>query len=1542
MKPLGLLLGGGKKVAKAGRGAVCVAGEVLVLGPLGPLITRLARKAARTGISGARALGSRDMRKGGLAKMPVNVAKAGTGWLVGTAQSHAVLIALAVAWRINAWCRQRQRISMAGSVQLLRRLNPQAIGEVMNAAKNSKGMFNQGSNYGWLQQTNAESMEWINQILEDFWPFIDRMLGTVIADILEPLMNHDLPPGISSLQFDAFTLGSVPFVVESIKVLEEGEDEVKLHVNFKWEGDPNIIFAIRGMAIYGNLAPVKVQLVNLEVSGNLQIRLKPVLNELPLFGGVSIMLMEEPDVRYDVVLKATPGMPNMKLESVSGLNKLILNIVDDILRDIIVFPYHIFIPIAEGYTGEEDEKRGNIESMADAIATPRGIDANPAFGSAKDAAPVSEESRAMYKKAAFRGNTQSMKNLDIDIGELSPSTARNKAATQQKKQMTFGQQLMTKALKDFSAPDEVLAPEISNLPHPDDVDPADKKLLKAAKAAEKKRRELEEKKKARAEARKQAMAMISMMHKMVAIGHLEVQLVEGKGLPKADTFGLSDPYAFLGLVTGRKNSANLTRIGVKSKVVKNTLEPVWKETFTFEVHSLELQTLCVQIFDEDLGPVSDDLLGECIIPLKDAERGPLDKWVKLQNNGKLGLKGGPGGEVHLRIKWKPNQQHFNNEATRRFNAKDIKTSTRNLDPDTPGGSARDSTRDIFRAQLAGASRRNSGASRMNLNPPSRHGSLVSTAMAEFTEEGDDELMPLSTFQDGSLATKKKFSNILRRAGVMSKVVKSAGESADDGDDEVSVSVAKLSDGSNITNFTNKVLDYLVASPDFGSHEMSKRQLWNISNKAGGFPTWLTFPDVARVAWINLLISQLWPHIGELLLHEIRLVNPSGILNFHKFIEDWLKISEFTVGALTPVLTGFQVYKTPDPEVMMDINVKYGGDAVVGMEVTPFKWWLSRVGVEVGEIIYQGTVRVRLGPLLPVVPLFAAVSCHLASIPVLDASVKLKLSPLLPAIDIANIPGFVFAKSLIIKHVIRPEMEWPAGVKIPILDPESRLVQRHIELAGKVKGVLIVTIVEGRDLVRCDKFSTSDPYAVVANPAGHMTGKGKTRDRTSKWRYSKVFENNLNPAWNETFKFNAESAEMSPITIAIFDEDFNPNNKGSRAIRNAGGASVKVKEVIKEVADLIRTSRRVEELANINPDLLSEGIPWSPLVLEMVDTVLWIYRKLHGLPQKGEKKEKSREPSLEKRPRSVARTLEMGAVIEEGGERGAKALEPARVSESTESEDEEESDEEEEKTKGPISPRLKQRIRRTSQGLKVGGSKMVRAISRSKDDEPSMQDKLKELQTKVKQARKQMTLAEQMIMTELGRKGNDFMGMVIVEPGEMSAGEYTEEWYKLQGVPNGDVKVRIEWRPYVSTSNRDDFGKNEDDDDDESKPGTLFVEVVKCDKLVKRGGFARGKGLRPFVEVRAGGEVMRTPMSRGAFPLYSYHAEFIDLDPDEGNRQLSLRVWHDSKVGGKSLIGTVNIPLKDIIKVGRTAKSYMIEDINGRNSGSIELRCRWRE
>ena len=111
---------------------------------------------------------------------------------------------------------------------------------------------------------------------------------------------------------------------------------------------------------------------------------------------------------------------------------------------------------------------------------------------------------------------------------------------------------------------------------------------------------------------------------------LLLQIADGKNLPKADPWSLSDPYCTV--------SWNGESIG-KTKVIKNTLDPIWRHMY-FEVNltpgkeeeEIDAGELLIEVWDWDrIG--SDDQLG--ILTFKGKEMRELMK--KSDDTAELGL-----------------------------------------------------------------------------------------------------------------------------------------------------------------------------------------------------------------------------------------------------------------------------------------------------------------------------------------------------------------------------------------------------------------------------------------------------------------------------------------------------------------------------------------------------------------------------------------------------------------------------------------------------------------------------------------------------------------------------------------------------------------------------------------------------------------------------------------------------------------------------------------------------------------------------------------
>ena len=76
-----------------------------------------------------------------------------------------------------------------------------------------------------------------------------------------------------------------------------------------------------------------------------------------------------------------------------------------------------------------------------------------------------------------------------------------------------------------------------------------------------------------------------------------------QNLKKGDIIGKTDPYVLVNLLGGNVKEC-------KTKVVKNSPNPVWEESIRFMANEAQGKVLLLQIFDKDM--LKDDPIGEVL------------------------------------------------------------------------------------------------------------------------------------------------------------------------------------------------------------------------------------------------------------------------------------------------------------------------------------------------------------------------------------------------------------------------------------------------------------------------------------------------------------------------------------------------------------------------------------------------------------------------------------------------------------------------------------------------------------------------------------------------------------------------------------------------------------------------------------------------------------------------------------------------------------------------------------------------------------------
>ncbi|KAG7502410.1 extended synaptotagmin-3-like [Solea senegalensis] len=277
-------------------------------------------------------------------------------------------------------------------------------------------------------------------------------------------------------------------------------------------------------------------------------------------------------------------------------------------------------------------------------------------------------------------------------------------------------------------------------------------------------------------------------------------------------------------------------------------------------------------------------------------------------------------------------------------------------------------------------------------------------------------------------------------------------------------------------------------------------------------SWVHFPDVEKVDWVNKVLDQAWPFFGmymEKLLKEN--IQPSVRLS-----NAALRMFTFTkvhFGHIPLKITGIKAYteEVDQREVILDMNICYEGDVDIDASVKP------PVTAGVKGLKLKGMIRVILEPLIGQVPLVGGVTFFFIRRPTLQINWT-------GMTNLLDSPAFSSLSEETILDIIASLMVLPNRMCIPLID-QVKVDQMRFPLP---RGVVRVHLLEARDLVPKDTYmmglvkGKSDPYATLRVGNNHFK--------------SKIVKENLNPVWDEVFQFVVHEAPGQELELEIYDDD----------------------------------------------------------------------------------------------------------------------------------------------------------------------------------------------------------------------------------------------------------------------------------------------------------------------------------------------------------------------------------------------------------------------
>uniref|UniRef100_A0A672RWT3 Extended synaptotagmin 2 n=1 Tax=Sinocyclocheilus grahami TaxID=75366 RepID=A0A672RWT3_SINGR len=284
-------------------------------------------------------------------------------------------------------------------------------------------------------------------------------------------------------------------------------------------------------------------------------------------------------------------------------------------------------------------------------------------------------------------------------------------------------------------------------------------------------------------------------------------------------------------------------------------------------------------------------------------------------------------------------------------------------------------------------------------------------------------------------------------------------------------------------------------------------------EATELPSWVHYPDVERVEWLNKTVKQMWPYVCQFVEKLFKETIEPAIKEANAHLSTF-SFTKIDLGDKPLRINGIKVYSenVDKRQIIMDLQISYVGNTEIDVDV---KRYYCRAGIK--SIQLHGVLRVILEPLLGNMPLVGALSLFFLKKPLLD----INWTGLTNILDIPGLNGF---SDHMIQDIISTYMVLPNRITVPLIG-EVELAKLRFPMP---KGVLRIHFLEAQNLEVKDTYlgglikGKSDPYGML------LVSNQLFR--------SKTIKECLHPKWNEVYEALVYEHSGQHLEIELFDED----------------------------------------------------------------------------------------------------------------------------------------------------------------------------------------------------------------------------------------------------------------------------------------------------------------------------------------------------------------------------------------------------------------------
>ncbi|XP_075102996.1 synaptotagmin-5-like [Nicotiana tabacum] len=553
------------------------------------------------------------------------------GLLVGFFLGAALGVGLIVCFARFQNYRSKARIDLAKVIAAFARMTVQ----------DSRKLLPPEAYPSWVVFSQKQKLNWLNQHLEKIWPYVDEAASELIRTSVEPVLEQYRPSILSALKFSKLTLGTVAPSFTGVSIIDGDPGEIIMELEMQWDGNPNIVLDIK--TLVGVALPIQVK--NIGFTGVFRLIFKPLVAELPCFGAVCYSLRQKKNL--DFTLKVVGG----DISALPGVSDAIEGTIRDAIEDSITWPVRKIVPILPGdYSDLELKPVGILQvklieakeltnkdiigksdpfvelfirPLRDRTKTSKVIDncLNPIWNEHFEFIVEDISTQHLTIRVYDDEGIQAAEFIGcarIDLKDLEPGKVKD---------------VWLKLVKDLEIQRDNKnrgQVHLELLFCPFGMDSVFMKGFKPDYALTTLEKAL------RPESANFSQAVSEKKGDILFRGVLSVTVISAEDVPVTDLMGKSDPFVVL--IMKKSEQKNKTR------VLNNTLNPVWNQTFDFVVEDGLHDLLILEVWDHDT--FGKDKIGRCIMTLT---------RVILEGEFKdtFTLDGSKSGRLTAHLKWTP-------------------------------------------------------------------------------------------------------------------------------------------------------------------------------------------------------------------------------------------------------------------------------------------------------------------------------------------------------------------------------------------------------------------------------------------------------------------------------------------------------------------------------------------------------------------------------------------------------------------------------------------------------------------------------------------------------------------------------------------------------------------------------------------------------------------------------------------------------------------------------------------------------------------------